>query len=426
MHRCGRVVVLTSVLLALLTGAPAGVAAAQPAPPPNPSDDTLQRSRDAVTQRAGEVGRLTTQLAELDDRTDDLMAAVAAQRETAEAALIDMQSAQAAAAAAATRAANARIETEAASTAIEQARARLDEFVTATYQQQLDVGPLGLLTEATSPEDLVARAEFNDTIARTQLAAQDSLERARVAKANADSAARAALDEARDREQQATAAKVTADQAVAQADAAAQASAQQLAAVDALRADVQHQLDAAAAADAGLRAQRSRFDEWQRQQAAAAAAAQRSARDGALARGGAAARGGIQAVLDRALSQVGVQYVWGGGTGRGPSAGIPDRFGSSLNRIGFDCSGLMLYAFSGAGVSLPRVSRNQFNAGRKVPISDLRPGDMVFFQNGAAPIHHVAMYVGDGKMVEAPYTGADVRVVPLRTRGLLPQATRVL
>jgi cell wall-associated NlpC family hydrolase len=72
------------------------------------------------------------------------------------------------------------------------------------------------------------------------------------------------------------------------------------------------------------------------------------------------------------------------------------------------------------------VSRNQFNAGRKVPLSDLRPGDMVFYKNGDEPIHHVAMYIGNGKMIEAPYTGANVRVVPLRTKGLLPQATRVL
>ena len=133
----------------------------------------------------------------------------------------------------------------------------------------------------------------------------------------------------------------------------------------------------------------------------------------------------MRRVIDRAMSQIGVQYVWGGGTGRGPSRGIPDGLGSPLDRIGFDCSGLMLYAFNGAGVSLPRVSRNQFNAGRKVPISDLRPGDMVFFQNPGAPIHHVALFIGNGKMIEAPYTGASVRVVPLRTRGLLPQATRM-
>jgi cell wall-associated NlpC family hydrolase len=86
----------------------------------------------------------------------------------------------------------------------------------------------------------------------------------------------------------------------------------------------------------------------------------------------------------------------------------------------------MLYAYSGAGVNLPRVSRNQFNAGRKVPISDVRPGDLVFYKRGGAPIHHVAMYVGSGNMVEAPYTGANVRVVPMRRGGLLPQATRLL
>jgi cell wall-associated NlpC family hydrolase len=424
---CGRALVLFSTVLALALGAVPAVASAQPAPPPNPSDDALARSRAAVSQRAGEVGRLSTRLADLDSQVDDLQAELAAQRETAEAALIDMQSAQDAAAAAARRAADARIETEAATSAIDQARNRLDDFVTATYQQQLDSGPLALLTEATSPEDLVSRAEFNDAIARTQLTAQDALERARVDKANADSAARAALDEAQAREAEAVAAKTTADQAVAVADAAARAQAAQLAAVAAQRADVQRQLDAATADDAGLRAQRARFDAWQRQIAAQQDADQRSARDGAIARGGGrSGRGGIQNVIDRALSQVGVQYVWGGGTGRGPSTGIPDAFGSPLNRIGFDCSGLMLYAYNAAGVALPRVSRNQFNAGRKVPVSDLRAGDMVFFKNGNNPIHHVAMYIGNGKMVEAPYTGADVRVVPLRTRGLLPQATRVL
>jgi cell wall-associated NlpC family hydrolase len=426
---CGRLVVLLSVLLALVVGSvPLQAAIAAPNPPPNPSDDDLRRSRDAVGQRAGEAGRLSSQLAELDARTDDLQAALAAQRESAEAALLDLQAARDAAAAAAQRAADARIETEAASTAIENARARLDEFLTATYQQQLDSGPLALLTEATSPDDLVARAEFDDAVARNQLTVQDGLERARVDKANADSAARAALAEATQREAEANAAKVTADQAVATADAAARESVAQLRAVDLQRAEVQRLLDAAAAADSGLRAQRARFDEWQRQLAAQQAAQESAARDGAIAResGRGGVGGGVQRAIDRALSQVGVQYVWGGGNGRGPSTGIPDAFGSPLNRVGFDCSGLMLYAFNSVGVALPRVSRNQFDVGRKVPISDLKPGDMVFYRNGGAPIHHVAMYIGGGRMVEAPYTGADVRVVPLRTRGLLPQATRVL
>ncbi len=445
MRGSGRLVVLL-VLLALLGGT--STAFAQPTPPPNPSDDDLQRSRDGVSQQAGEVGQLTTQLADLDSRTDDLQASLAAQRETAEAAILDLKDAQEAAALASRSADSARIETEAASVAIEQAGAQLDEFLTATYQQGVDTGPLALLTQATSPEDLVARAEFNDAIARSQLAAQNGLERARVGKANADSTARAALDEARDREANARNAKVTADGAFAAANTAARQQASRLAAVAVERAKVQATLDAAESADSGLRDQRVRYDDWQRRIAAEEAARQRAERDAAAARVAAAQvaapmpaapstrgdaqapavqnySGAVQRVIDRAMSQLGVQYVWGGGNGRGPSTGIPDGFGSPLNLIGYDCSGLMLYAFNGLA-SLPRVSRNQYDAGRKVPISDLRPGDMVFYKNGDAPIHHVALYIGNGRMIEAPYTGSEVRVVPIRSKGLLPYATRVL
>jgi len=473
-RRSGRLVVLM-VVAALLGGTSTGLA--QPTPPPNPSDDELQRSRDTVSQRAGEVGQLTSLLADLDQRTDDLQAALAAQRETAEAALVDLESARDAAAQAVRRADGARIETEAASVAIVEAGARLDEFLTATYHRGLGTGPLALLTDATSPEDLVTRAEFDDAVGRQQIAAQDGLERARAGKANADSTARAALEDAREREAAAEGAKATADAALAAADAAARAQAVELAAVAAERTGVQARLDTAESQDTGLRQQRERFDDWQRRIAAEQAARERAEREAAAARvlaaeraaaeadarsdarsrtrsgatpdagpsrgsdpgpvatsaGGGreapAARGGsgaAQRVIDRAKSHLGVQYVWGGGNGRGPSTGIPDAFGSPLNRVGFDCSGLMLYAFNGVGVSLPRVSRNQYDAGRKVPISDIRPGDMVFYRNGGAPIHHVALYVGNGRMIEAPYTGSDVRLVPLRSRGLLPQATRVL
>jgi peptidoglycan DL-endopeptidase RipA len=274
-------------------------------------------------------------------------------------------------------------------------------------------------------------------IARSQLAAQHDLERARVAKANADSTARAALTEARDREAAAEAAKTAADEAYAAATELAREHAELLAEIEDERAEVQRQLDAAEAADAGLRAQRERFEEWQRRMAAEAAARARAEQEAAAARLAAAANDGgrtgalrgsaaVERVIDRAMSQLGVQYVWGGGTGRGPSTGIPDAFGSPLNRVGFDCSGLMLYAFNGVGVSLPRVSRNQFDAGQKVPISQIRPGDMVFYRDTGEPIHHVAMYIGNGKMIEAPYTGASVRVTSLRRHELVPQAVRML
>jgi cell wall-associated NlpC family hydrolase len=426
--RWSRAVVVV-VLMALFGGVLAGTAAAQPPPPPlpNPSDDDLRNSRDALTRRADELGRLTAQLADIDSRTDDIAAALAAERENAEAALVEFQGARAAADAAAARAVQARRDTDAATAAIDAARAKVDEVVVAGYLRGLDLGPLGLLTQAANPEDFVARAEADAAVARSLLAVQEELERARVAKANADSVARVALEEARAREAAAAAAKVTADGALARARDAVRVQDEQLAAAAAERAAVQRRLDELTASDATLRAQRQRFLAFQ-----AELAAEQATRDAAAAKAAAGrvtsggVGGAVQRVIDRAVSQIGARYVWGGGTGRGPSTGIPGPAGDPGDRVGFDCSGLMLYAFSGAGVSLPRVSRNQSRAGRQVPISDLRPGDMVFYRNGSAPIHHVAMFIGDRKMIEAPYTGANVRITPLRTRNLLPQATRVL
>lgn len=430
------------VLVVLVSLALLGSAAPGLAQPTNPDDDELDRSREQVEARSGEVGALTARLAELDAQTEDLQVDLAIRREDAEAASFAQDQAQASAREAARRAEAARVETGAAGVAVAEARERLDDFLTAAYQQGLEAGPLGLLAAATSPEELIARAEFTDAILREQAAAQDGLERARVDKANADSRARAALDEARTREEAAAAARAAADDAFAIADQAARDQVELIAGVESERTQVEQRLDAAAAADAGLREQRARFLDWEREQAELRAAEERAAQAAAAARVSAAAQApapgappsapagpagsGIGTVIDRAMSQLGVQYVWGGGNGRGPSTGIPDAFGSPLDRIGFDCSGLMLFAFNGSGVSLPRVSRNQFDAGRKVPISDLRPGDMVFYKRGSAPIHHVALFIGDGRMVEAPYTGANVRVAPLRTQNLVPQATRMM
>ena len=410
------------VVGALLAGATA--AAAAPPPPTDAGDAALARSHAAVSARAAQVGKLTGQLAALDARTDDLQADLEARREDAVAALDDLTTAQAAAAEAARKAAEAQVATTAASRAVDDARARLDVFATATYQEGLDTGPFGLLTGAQDPDDLVGRAEFTDIVARSELTARDGLERARVDRANADSLARAARAEAQVRQAAAAAAKQNSDAALGVAAAAAQENARQLADVAAQRGAVQAQLDAAVAQDANLRAQRQRFVAWQQQVAAEQAAQAEAARRGAsdrIGRAPAGARGSVQQAIDRALAQVGTRYVWGGGSGRGPTTGI-----EGVRGTGFDCSGLMLYAYSGAGVSLPRVSRNQFNAGHKVPISGLRPGDLVFYQRPGGPIHHVAMFIGNGQMVEAPYTGASVRVVPLRRHGLLPQATRPL
>jgi peptidoglycan DL-endopeptidase CwlO len=103
-----------------------------------------------------------------------------------------------------------------------------------------------------------------------------------------------------------------------------------------------------------------------------------------------------EAAVDAALSQVGTSYRWGGNT---PS--------------GFDCSGLTSWAYAEAGVTIPRTSRAQHSQLKRVSRSNLQAGDLVFFNS---PVSHVAMYVGDGKIVESPRSGLTVRVRNLSDR----------
>ena len=105
-----------------------------------------------------------------------------------------------------------------------------------------------------------------------------------------------------------------------------------------------------------------------------------------------APNGGAQAAVDAALSQLGKPYQW---AAEGPDS--------------YDCSGLTLWAWAHAGVSLPHNSGMQYAATPRVAQSDWQPGDLLFF---GSPIHHVAMYIGNGEAVEAPYTGSQVRINP--------------
>lgn len=99
-------------------------------------------------------------------------------------------------------------------------------------------------------------------------------------------------------------------------------------------------------------------------------------------------------VLEAAYSQLGVPYVWGGTS---PNSGL-------------DCSGLTQYAYSQAGISLPRVTYDQINAGTRVSLNDLKPGDLLF----PADTSHVSIYVGDGNVIHAPQTGDVVKITPLQ------------
>lgn len=125
-------------------------------------------------------------------------------------------------------------------------------------------------------------------------------------------------------------------------------------------------------------------------------------------------------VIRRAMSQIGVPYSWGGGTANGPSRGVDQGAGT----VGFDCSGLMLYAFAGVGIKLDHYSGSQYNAGRKIPAMQMRRGDLIFYGPNAS--QHETMYLGQGMMIEAQQTGTPVKVSPVRTGGMMPYVTRLI
>ncbi|MEU3369762.1 NlpC/P60 family protein [Streptomyces sp. NPDC006711] len=120
--------------------------------------------------------------------------------------------------------------------------------------------------------------------------------------------------------------------------------------------------------------------------------------------GSAPASSRAAAAVMAARSAVGKPYIWGA---NGPS--------------GFDCSGLMQWSYARAGVGLPRTSQEQRYAGRQVPLSQAKPGDLIAYRHDAS---HIAMYVGNGQVVHAPYPGAPVRYDPV---GMMPisSVTRV-
>ncbi len=132
---------------------------------------------------------------------------------------------------------------------------------------------------------------------------------------------------------------------------------------------------------------------------------------GAAVSGGAMTAAQLTAALRAAESRRGLPYVWGAA---GPSS--------------FDCSGLVQWAFAQAGVSMPRVAADQARAGLAVPVSQLQPGDLLFYHTDPTDpgyISHVAIYLGNGWMIQAPQPGMDVQMVPASFGAQFAGAIRV-
>ncbi|RKE22271.1 C40 family peptidase [Streptomyces sp. TLI_171] len=105
------------------------------------------------------------------------------------------------------------------------------------------------------------------------------------------------------------------------------------------------------------------------------------------------ATGQVRAILDFAYAQLGKPYQWGA---EGPGS--------------YDCSGLTQAAFRAGGIALPRVTQDQWNAGKHVARADLQPGDLLFYYRD---LHHVGLYLGNGKLLHAPRTGKNVEIVDM-------------
>ncbi|MCM1636500.1 C40 family peptidase [Latilactobacillus sakei] len=118
--------------------------------------------------------------------------------------------------------------------------------------------------------------------------------------------------------------------------------------------------------------------------------------------------GNAQTVINAALSQIGTPYVWGGST---PG-------------VGLDCSGLVQYAYSRAGVKLDRVTTAQEGAGQRVSLNSLQPGDIIFW-GGAGASYHDAIYIGGGQYVHAPQPGESVKIGTISSYFMPSFAVRV-
>lgn len=427
-----------SAVVVLMTAVLTGTAAAVPPPPPNPSDAEISASRAEADAKAARVGELTGRLTQAESRLQELLDDVSYKRELANKARVDLETAISEAEAARREATSARVQADAASAAVEQSRRELDEFAAASYAQGSTVGSFSAYIGAKSPEDLLARAQMLEAVSAAGLNRLDQVTRDQGTAANLDAAARAALQKAESKQAAADEAKKVADQAQQVAVDAHSAQAAATAELQSNKDSVERELASARGEVSGLEAQRRQYDTWveakkreDEENARRAAEAQAAAaRAPAPQRPVAAAPSGnrVQTVINRALSQRGVIYAWGGGNYNGPTygvrdGGVADSFGD-YRKIGFDCSGLMMYAFAGVGVYLPHYSGYQYNSGRKVPLSQMAPGDMIFWGPGGGT--HVALYLGGGMMVEAPHSGAVVRISPVRYGGIMPYVTRML
>jgi cell wall-associated NlpC family hydrolase len=441
--------------VSLLIGAPA--LAAAPAPPPNPTDGQINAAANQKQALASRVGALSGQIAQAQVQLQQLKGRAELAEQKVALAYSQLQIATEAA-----RQAKAGV--QAAQSNVDDAHAKFVQYVQATYMSGEVNGTAGSLLTASDPSALLEQSALEQYQQQHQVDAIGALQRATVAKSNADAKARKAVKARTAAAANAKAQKQAADAAVASAkaqEAALQqsmaASQRELEAAQSRLADLNNQraaylaYKAEQARLARIRAERLRQQRLAQARAAAAAAAAAARRhhnsggggggggggsSSGFSSGGSAPSGGSWSAakgsraVSRAMSQLGRPYAWAGGGQFGPSTGVCDASNGAPNDCfvsGFDCSGLAMYAW---GKGWAHYAATQFTqAGSYHPgPGSLRKGDLIFWSSNGriSGIHHVAIYKGNQQIIEAPFSGGFVQVAPLYEYGSFFGATRPL
>ncbi|MCW2510419.1 MAG: putative Cell wall-associated peptidase, partial [Modestobacter sp.] len=387
------------------------------AAPTNPSDVQISQAQQAQAAAAQQVDTISAALAGAQAELDAARAESAIALDTFQGKQAEYEAAQATADEAAATAQRARDDLAAA-------RADIAAFARRSYVQGSTSPTLEALMTAGGPAQMVERAALleaagshhGDVVVLVTAAEQQATA--------ADAAAQTALGQAATLKQEAA-------DALAIAEALEVTSRQNAAGLAAQQASMQQQLQQAQQTLLGLEGARAAAEQYAAQQAAAAAkaaadqqAAQQAAQHavssggsaGATTTAGAGSSSAVETAIAAAREYLGTDYAWGGGSLRGPSAG----WGIDAGVVGFDCSGLTRFAYAQAGITIPRNSSAQYSSLPKVSRSDLQRGDLVFWAtNTSRPstIHHVAIYLGSGQILEAPESGSVVRVTSMRWGG---------
>jgi cell wall-associated NlpC family hydrolase len=388
------------IALAVTAGVVVAAGTAQ-ARPVNPSDGQIGAAQQAAAAAAAQVAQLQGQVAAAQAAVSKAQGEANIALDRYEGQQQQYQAAQAAEAAA----------EEAEQWAVQQldtARAQVADFARDSYISGSTSSRMtGLLTSG-SPTQMLERAALLDAAGDRRSTVLDAMGAAEQQASAAAATAKAALARAAQLKQAAAATLATAEREEALAR-------QQAGALQTQQTQLQAQLSADQQQLATLQGQRA---------AALAYDAQISAgvpRAIGRTTAGAPSQGAVATAIAAAERWVGTRYAWGGGSLTGPSMG----WGIDDGVVGFDCSGLTRYAYAQAGIGIPRQSTQQYAALPKVSSSDLQPGDLVFYAfdtSDPSTIHHVAMYLGGGRMIEAPESGERVHVTAMRWGGFIGAA----